>query len=74
MFLQKGRGKMKHEDRRRELGKMLMDIAKYLATVGFISNLLAGEKINIMVSVSIFVTVALLVVIAFYTIPSKKEA
>jgi len=35
---------MKHEDRRRELGKMLMDVAKYLATVGFIGNLLAGEK------------------------------
>ncbi|MDI6735350.1 MAG: hypothetical protein QME42_04005 [bacterium] len=65
---------MKHEDRRRELGKMLLDIAKYLATVGFIGNLLAGEKINIMVSVSIFLTVVLLVVVAFYTIPSKKEA
>ncbi|MFH1096121.1 MAG: hypothetical protein ABH886_01335 [Candidatus Desantisbacteria bacterium] len=65
---------MKHEDRRKELGKMLMDIAKYLATVGFIGNLLAGEKINIGVSMAILVTVVLLVVIAFYTIPSKKEA
>ncbi|MBI4753563.1 hypothetical protein HY793_04240 [Candidatus Desantisbacteria bacterium] len=65
---------MKHEDRRKELGKMLMDIAKYLATVGFIGNLLAGEKINTGVSVAIIVTVGLLVFIAFYTIPSKKEA
>ena len=64
---------MKHEDRRRELGKMLMDIAKYLATVGFIGNLLAGKNIDIVVSVANFVTVVILVVIAFYTIPSKKE-
>lgn len=62
---------MRHEDRRKELGKMLMDIAKYLATVGFISNLLAEGKINIVVSASIVTTVILLVTIAFYTIPPK---
>lgn len=28
---------MRHEDRRKELGRMLMDIAKYLATVGLLA-------------------------------------
>jgi len=32
---------MRQDERRKELGKMLMDVAKYLATVGFIGSILA---------------------------------
>lgn len=62
---------MKNEDRRKELGKMLMDIAKYLATVGFIGSLLT-DRLNIVSGVSIFTAVIVLVIVSFYTIPSKK--
>ncbi|PIU84428.1 MAG: hypothetical protein COS67_13290, partial [Deltaproteobacteria bacterium CG06_land_8_20_14_3_00_44_19] len=60
-----------HEDRRKELGKMLMDIAKYLATVGFIGSLLT-DKLSVAAGISIFAAVIVLVVISFYTIPPKK--
>lgn len=61
---------MKNEDRRKELGKMLMDIAKYLATVGFIGSLLT-DKLNISIGISIFGSFIILVVVAFYVIPPK---
>ncbi|MFQ5640934.1 MAG: hypothetical protein ACE5IR_23400 [bacterium] len=34
---------MKHNDRRKELGKMFLDIAKYLATVGLIGGILTNS-------------------------------
>lgn len=34
---------MKHEDRRKEAGKMFIDIAKYIVTVGVIGGIV-GEK------------------------------
>ncbi len=34
---------MRHRDRRKELGKMLMDVSKYLLTVGLISGLIADK-------------------------------
>lgn len=49
---------------------MLMDIAKYLATVGFIGSLLT-DKLSIAAGISIFAAVIVLVVISFYTIPPK---
>ncbi|MBI1745556.1 MAG: hypothetical protein HYR55_03100 [Acidobacteria bacterium] len=61
---------MKHEDRRKELGKMLMDIAKYLATVGFIGSLFT-DKLDILTGTTIFISVITLVVTAFYIIPPK---
>jgi uncharacterized membrane protein len=62
---------MKHTERRRELGKMLMDVAKYLATVGLIGELLTNKLTT---SVGFFTTmvVLMLVVLAFYVIPPKK--
>lgn len=50
---------------------MLMDIAKYLATVGFIGSLVA-EKLSFVVGISIFAAVIILVIVAFYIIPPKK--
>lgn len=47
-----------------------MDIAKYLATVGFIGSLLT-DKLNISIGISIFASFIVLVVVAFYIIPPK---
>ncbi|MBI4746614.1 MAG: hypothetical protein HY786_08785 [Deltaproteobacteria bacterium] len=63
---------MRHEDRRKELGKMLMDVAKYLATVGLIGSVLTNS-LNIYGGITITVIIIALVLIAFYTIPPKKE-
>ncbi|MDI6728496.1 MAG: hypothetical protein QMD44_06165 [Thermodesulfovibrionales bacterium] len=63
---------MKHEDRRKEAGKMLMDITKYLITVGLIGGILT-EKMTF-VSGAIFVVTAIIIfIVALFTIPPKKE-
>ncbi|MBI4824741.1 MAG: hypothetical protein HY805_11035 [Nitrospirae bacterium] len=62
---------MKHEDRRKELGKMLMDVAKYLATVGLIGSFLT-RTLTFEVGLVITIVVLGLTIIAFYTIPPKK--
>jgi hypothetical protein len=63
---------MKYEDRRKEAGKMLMDVTKYLLTVGIIGGILT-EKMTF-VSGAIFVITAIIIfIIALFTIPSKKE-
>ena len=48
-----------------------MDIAKYLASVGFIGSLIT-DKLNISIGISIFVSVIILVIAAFYVIPPKN--
>ena len=63
---------MKNEDRRKELGKMLMDIAKYLATVGLIGSILTN-KLTLIAGLLIILVVLILAVIAYYIIPPKKS-
>ncbi len=63
---------MKHEDRRKELGKMLMDVAKYLATVGLIGSILTNS-LTIYGGVAITIIVVSLILIAFYIIPPKRK-
>jgi len=62
---------MRHEDRRKELGKMLMDIAKYTVTAGFVGGFLAGG-ISFYKGLVIIIAVLILAIIGFYTIPPKK--
>lgn len=62
---------MKHEDRRRELGRMLLDVAKYLATVGLIGSFLT-HTLSLEMGAIIALVVLGLAVIAFYTIPPKR--
>ncbi len=59
-------------ERRKELGRMLMDIAKYLATVGLIGSFLT-KSLDFATGLIITFVVVLLSVIAFYTIPPKGE-
>ena len=61
---------MKNEDRRKELGKMLMDIAKYLATAGLIGSILTN-KLTFIAGVLIILVVLILIAVAYYIIPPK---
>lgn len=63
---------MKHEDRRREAGKMFIDVAKYIVTVGIIGGILT-EKMTVIAAIAIFIVAIISFVIGFYTIPPKKE-
>ncbi|WP_447972883.1 hypothetical protein [Nitrospira sp. Kam-Ns4a] len=64
---------MRHEDRRRELGRTLLDVAKYLATVGLIGGFLTNT-LTTLSGLLIAVVFVVLGVAAFYVIPPKKEA
>ncbi|MEK6681828.1 MAG: DUF6722 family protein [Nitrospirota bacterium] len=63
---------MKHEERRKESGKMFIDIAKYIVTVGIIGNFLS-EKMPLGAAIAIFTVAIISFIIGFYTIPPKKE-
>lgn len=63
---------MKHEDRRKDAGKMFIDIAKYIVTVGIIGNFLS-EKMPVAAAIAIFTVAIIAFIIGFYTIPPKKE-
>ena len=63
---------MKHHDRRKEAGRMFIDIAKYIVTVGIIGGI-AFERMNTTMATAIFVVAIISFVIGFYTIPPKKE-
>lgn len=63
---------MKHEDRRKESGKMLMDVTKYLLTVGVVGGFLT-EKISYVSGLLLFVIAFVVFIIGFYSIPPKKE-
>lgn len=63
---------MRHEDRRKEAGKMFIDISKYIITVGIIGGI-AFEKMSVMMAIAIFMVAIVSFIIGFYTIPPKKE-
>ena len=63
---------MKHEDRRKEAGKMLMDVTKYMITVGIIGGILT-EKVSRITGIFLFVIAIIVFLIGFYIIPPKKE-
>ena len=66
---------MRHEDRRKEAGKTfidIVDIAKYIVTVGIIGNFLS-EKMPVAAAIAIFTVAIIAFIIGFYTIPPKKE-
>lgn len=62
---------MRQDDRRRELGKMLMDVAKYLATVGLIGGILT-DNLSLIGGLYLASIVGLLLLLAFYIIPPKR--
>jgi uncharacterized membrane protein len=63
---------MRHDKRRTKIGEMIIDVAKYLLTIGFIGNVFT-EKINIMSGIAIIIVVTILALIGFYTIPPERK-
>lgn len=63
---------MRHEDRRREAGKVLMDIAKYLLTVGLLGAFIA-DKLTLPLAITIVVIAFISFIVGFYIIPPKTE-
>ncbi len=63
---------MKHDDRRKETGKMLMDVTKYLLTVGLVGGILT-EKLSVIPALIFVILSVAIFLIAFITIPPKKE-
>lgn len=62
---------MKHEERRREAGKMFIDISKYFFIAGII-GIIFSEKITVVIVIEIFVVALAALIIGFYIIPPKK--
>lgn len=60
---------MRHEDRRKEAGKMLMDVTKYLLTVGVIGGVLT-EKLSVATGLPLFTIAIIVFIIGFYAIPA----
>mgnify|MGYP007094611878 CR=1 FL=1 len=63
---------MKHAKRRIKVGETLMDVAKYLLTIGFIGGIFT-EKINVISGIVIILSVVIIGVVAFFIIPPEKE-
>lgn len=63
---------MKHEDRRHELGKMLLDISKYIVTVGVIGSFIT-DKLTFNVGAIIIIIAIIIMIAGYYIIPPKKK-
>lgn len=63
---------MRYYHRRIEIGKMLVDIVKYLITIAIIGSLIT-EKLTIKMSIFGVGTSLLLLLLAFFVIPPGKE-
>ncbi|MBM4066918.1 MAG: hypothetical protein FJ266_15010 [Planctomycetes bacterium] len=63
---------MKNDNRRYEIGKMLIKIVEYLITIALIGKILT-EKVTMATTISVIITALIVLAIAFFTIPEKKE-
>lgn len=61
-----------NRERRKELGKMILDVTKYLLTVGIIGSTITAS-ITLPMAVLLFVLALVMAVIGFYVIPKKEE-
>jgi len=62
---------LRDADRRKELGKMFMDVAKFLATGGLISGILTN-KLTFLNGLVIILIVVILGSLAYFTIRPKS--
>ena len=63
---------MKHRERRREIGKMFVDVAKYMITALFVGRLFT-EGLTVKMGLYVLLAVAAILLIGFLTIPPEKE-
>lgn len=62
---------MKYRKRRISTGEMMMDVTKYLFTVGLVGGILTN-KVNILSGILMGILVILFFVVAFFTIPPEN--
>jgi len=62
---------VKHRERRREIGKMLVKIAEYLLTIALIGRILI-DKVTMNMAVGIVATALIILIIAFFTLPPDE--
>jgi hypothetical protein len=60
------------DQRRYELGKMFLDITKYLATVGLIGSIVGG-KMSLISILGMIVVILISGLVGFLTIPKEKR-
>lgn len=63
---------MRHSKRRQETGKMLMDVVKYLLTVGLVGSALS-DKFDVKTVIFVIIAGVVIYLIAFFTIPPEQE-
>ena len=63
---------MKYSQRRKETGKMLIDIVKYLITIVIIGGLFT-DKLTLQMAIWGIISSIVLYLLAFFTIPLDKE-
>ena len=62
-----------NRDRRREFGKTLLDIGKYVFTVGILGGFLRG-RLDLGLGLSLFGIGFILLIVGYYLIPPDREA
>ena len=63
---------MEQYNRRQEIGKVLLDVSKYLVTAGVVGGILS-EKLTFVFGLTLFVIAIVIFIIGAYTIPPGKE-
>ena len=63
---------MKYSQRRKETGKMLIDIVKYLITIVIIGGLFT-DKLTLQMAIWGIISSIVLYLLAFFTIPLDEE-
>ncbi|MEK7813146.1 MAG: DUF6722 family protein [Candidatus Desantisbacteria bacterium] len=59
---------MKYSSRRKEIGKMFVDVAKYILTIGIIGSLFT-DRLTIKMAMGGVVASVVFLVVAFFVIP-----
>lgn len=63
---------MNNDNRRYEIGKMLIKVVEYLITIALIGKILT-EKVTVATTISVIITALIVLTIAFFTIPQKGD-
>ncbi len=63
---------MRYRDRRKEIGKALVDIGKYSFTAGIIGSIVTEKWTPAVIALCAVISI-IAFIIGFYTIPQNKE-
>ena len=63
---------MKHEERRREAGKMFIDISKYFFILGLV-GVIFSDKITVVTVIALIIIAIICFIIGIITLPPKNQ-